>query len=182
MRRLGFAAFFSVALLMLAGAGSAAAEALTPWWRVSTEVSPTNLPPEHEGQHGTEGEGTIVVVASNLGDGPASGSEGNQPVVITDTLPAGLKATAITGQTLHGKYPTSCTLGTLRCTYTGVLYPYERLTVTIKVKVEEPPGTVTALPDEMSVQGGGAPHGASNTTIRSNQRSARALRHTGTRL
>lgn len=151
-----------VGFLLSLGSPARAAEAPAPWWRVSAETAPSNLPPEHEGEKAREGEGEIVVVASNLGDGPASGSSG-EPVVIADKLPAGLKATAITGQTKHNKYTPSCSLATLRCTYTGVLYPYERLAITIKVKVEEPPGTVTTLPDEMNVEGGGATRPASTT-------------------
>ena len=45
----------------------------------------------------------------------------------------------------------------LTCTYAGILHPYEQILVTLKVKVEEPTGTVAALPAEVSVEGGGAP-------------------------
>ena len=160
MRRL-LAALLGVIALVLAGAAPAyAAEAPSPWWRISAEATPSNLPPEHEGEKGHEGEGAIVVVASDLGDGPAIGSSG-EPIVISDRLPAGLKATAITAQGEHTAE--SCSLEPLQCTFTGTLYPYERLSIAIRVKVEEPAGTVTTLPDEMSVQGGGAPHGSSST-------------------
>jgi hypothetical protein len=126
--------------LALAGAAPALAE--VPWWRVGVEVSPSYLPPG--------GEGEIVVAASDLGDGEAGASEAH-PITITDRLPAGLTATAIASASLK------CTLATLNCTYAGDVAPYQRLSVTIKVKVEEPPGTVTSLPDETSVEGGGAP-------------------------
>ncbi len=124
--------------LALAGAAPASAEG--PWWRIGTEVVPTYLPPG--------GEGQIIVAVSNLGDGTVDGSKA--PVTIADKLPAGLTATSMTGNQMK------CSLPTLQCTYTGVLDPYQRVAVTIKVKVEEPPGTVTSLPDEMSVEGGGA--------------------------
>ncbi len=159
MRRL-LAALVGVMALVLVGVTPAyAAEAPSPWWGIGAEATPSNLPPEHEGEKGIEGQGAIVVVASDLGTGPASGTNG-EPIVVSDTLPVALKAFAITA---HGSHVTpSCSLATLQCTFTGILYPYERLSVTIRVKVKEPPGTVTTLPDEMSVQGG-APHGSSST-------------------
>jgi len=141
-----------LSLVVLAGAlafalgGAAPAFAQAPSWLISSEVSPTYLPPG--------GEGQIIVVASNLGDAPANGTT-NPPVTISDKLPAGLTATGITGET-RGENETKCSLTTLTCTYAGILYPYERLTVTIDVKVQQPPGSVTSLPQEVSVQGGGA--------------------------
>ncbi len=73
-------------LLAVAFAVSASAEVecagCRPWWRVSSESFPTNLPPA--------GEGKIFLVAEDLGDAGVSG-----PVVITDTLPAGLTAQSI---------------------------------------------------------------------------------------
>ncbi len=137
---------------------AAAAEAAAPWWSVGEEVTPTNLPPEGEGENGHQGRGTVVLVASNLGDAPAGG-EGGPQVEITDKLPPQLEATEISGETVHTKYPTSCSLATLQCKYTGLLYPYERLAVTIQVRVKEPAGTVTTLPNQVSVEGGGASHG-----------------------
>jgi hypothetical protein len=143
-------------LLVLAGAlvgglaGAAPAFAEAPWWRVGSEVAPSHLAPG--------GEGEIIVVVSNLGDGEINGSK--IPVSITDKLPEGLKATAITGQ-VKGQSELKCPtaqppMPPLTCTFAGVLYPYERLAVTIKVKVEEPPGTVALLPEEVTVEGGGA--------------------------
>jgi hypothetical protein len=49
------------------------------WWHVGTDSFPTNLPPG--------GEGTIAIVAEDLGDAGLSGS-----IVMTDKLPAGLMA------------------------------------------------------------------------------------------
>ncbi len=153
--------FVGILAVMLTGAApSYGTEAPSPWWRIGAEVAPSNLPPEHEGVKGREGQGQIIVVASDLGDGPVDGGTGD-PVVVSDKLPTGLTATEITGAARHGA--ASCSLATLECTFTGVLYPYERLTVTINVKVEEPAGTVTTLPDQVSVEGGGAPNRASST-------------------
>ncbi len=131
---------------VFAGVAAAPAFGQAPWWQVGTEVSPTYLSPG--------GEGEILVVVSNLGDGTINGSK--SPVVIADKLPPGLIATAISGAR-KGEVETVCTLASLRCTYAGVVNSYERLQITVKVKVEEPQGAVASLPDEMSVEGGGAP-------------------------
>ncbi len=121
--------------------------AATPWWQITSEVTPSYLPPG--------GDGEIIVVASNLGDEPIN--EGKSPVVISDQLPGGLTAVAIS---MSGG---ECSLASAQCTYTRAVNPYERLTVAIKVKVEEPPGSVTALPNKVSVEGGGAPRAATST-------------------
>ncbi len=125
----------SVVVLALTAATSAFAQ--TPWWQISSETAPTNLPPG--------GEGQVRIVASDLGAVPVDG--GKEQVVITNKLPAGLTATAISGS--------ACSLATLQCTFKGVLNPYEQLPVTIKVKVQEPSGTVASLPIESTVEGGG---------------------------
>ena len=57
------------------------ASAQSPWWHLTSNVRPSNLRPG--------GTGTIVLQASNVGDLPTSGVGGN-PIVITDTLPAGV--------------------------------------------------------------------------------------------
>jgi hypothetical protein len=133
-----------VAIAMLLG-GARSAVAATPVWHLTTEALPTHLPPG--------GEGSIVVAISNLGDAPINGA--TTAVVVSDKLPSGLIATAMTGAT-KGMEKEECIVATLSCTFKGVIYPYERLAATIKVKVEEPPGTVESLPNEVSVEGGGA--------------------------
>ncbi len=141
--RLTLTALVSAVALMLAGAAPAFAEG--PSWRTTTEVAPSYLPPG--------GEGQVVAVVSNLGDGEIDGSK--SPVTITDKLPAGLLASAITGRA-QDNTPVECVLATLKCTYAGVLYPYQRLQFTIQVKVQEPQGTIASLPNEVNVEGGGA--------------------------
>ncbi len=150
MRRV-LVTFAGVLVLVLAGTVPACAETLSPWWRVGMEVSPSNLPPEHEGE--------IIVVASDLGEGPVSGADGH-PVIITDRLPAGVTATSISGEAQHGT--PSCSPATLQCTFTGILYPYEQIHITIDVKATLSAGTVTTLANEMSVEGGGAPRATSS--------------------
>src|ERR1019366_6907266 len=63
-----------VLLSALAGASSACAQ--SPWWHVSANTIPANLPPG--------GTGTVVVEALNVGDRPTSGA-----ITVTGTLPAG---------------------------------------------------------------------------------------------
>ena len=45
----------------------------------------------------------------------------------------------------------------------GSYFRISGLTIAIKVKVEEPEGTVATLPNRVSVEGGGAPRAASST-------------------
>lgn len=152
-RRLLLAVLSAAVALTLPGATPAFAEA--PRWQAGVEATPTHLLPG--------GEGAIVVAVSNLGDAAVNGTE--RPVTITDTLPAGLKATALIGQNLREggrgaevKCPTGVPTPPLSCTFVkGTVFPYERMNITIRVKVEEPPGTVAPLPDEVIVEGGGAP-------------------------
>ena len=148
LSRLSLAAIAVTVASLLAGATPAFAQA--PWWQVNSEVLPTHLPPG--------GEGEIVIAVSNLGDAPVNAAK--NPVTITDELPAGLTATAISGTVKNGtevKCPAGEPAATpLSCTFEGTVYPYERLAMTIKVKVDEPRGTVTSLPDHVAVTGGGA--------------------------
>jgi hypothetical protein len=115
------------------------------WWQMGSETVPTNLPPRAEGD--------LLIVLSNLGDAPIEGAK--ETVTFTDKLPSALVATAIQGE-VRGHTQMECTLTTVACTFKGIVYPYEQISVAIKVRVEEPSGTVTTLPDEASVEGGGA--------------------------
>ena len=137
----------AAAALMLATAG--AAQAAAPWWGSTVEVLPTHLQPG--------GEGTIIVNAYNDGDVPANGSA--TPVKITETLPTGLKALSISGQNKNGSElvcphvepppnPVTCSFG-------GTLNPYEVMSISVRVKVEEPAGTATALTNHVTIEGGG---------------------------
>ncbi len=143
IRQVALAALVSVGVLAFA---TTPAFAQAPWWGISSETVPTDLPPG--------GEGQLLVLVSNLGDAPIDGSK--EPVVIANKLPPGLNVTEIRGQ-LWNHVQVECSLSTLKCSFKGLLYPYERVAVTMKVKAEEPPGTVISLPVEASVEGGGAP-------------------------
>jgi hypothetical protein len=155
---LAFALALVLATAALAiGPAAASAEALSPWWGISSGSQPTNLVSGEAGQ--------IVVTAQNRGDASTSGV-----LTIVDRLPAGLTATAIEavaweGQTGNeGHDPVTCTLATLTCNFGTFefggqvfpesLPPYEVIEVRIAVAVE--PGAHTGETNTASVSGGGA--------------------------
>jgi len=135
---------FAAACMLVAGsvdAASASAEAAcdgcTPWWRLSSQSFPANLP--------AGGEGEISVTAQNYGDAGASASA---PVVLRDKLPAGLTAqsvsfgTSITGVSeFFGAAFCELQPGEVVCTIPGELAefflpaPYNNMEARIKVKV-----------------------------------------------
>ncbi len=150
LRRRALVLLPALAALALAALSQAtpvlAAGPLTPTWQIGVEVAPTNLPPQHEGN--------IIVAATNLGSETANGA--SAPIVIADKLPPGLNATAISSGN-----DTTCSTATVQCTFKGTVYPYERTSMTIRVKVAEPEGTSVTLTNEATVEGGGALEDAS---------------------
>jgi uncharacterized repeat protein (TIGR01451 family) len=86
---------------------------------------------------------TYTITVSNVGTAPTSGT-----VTITDTLPTGLTATAISGNGW------SCTLGTLTCTRADALAPtqsYPAITLTVDVAADAP----ASVTNVANVTGGG---------------------------
>ncbi len=147
---LGAILLLCVALAAPAGASAAA----IPWLRVSSSPVPTNLAPG--------GEGTIVVVAANHGNGTAKGS--STPIVLSDKLPAGLKVTKIFGIDGTGTFGMNCQpLPATTCTYTHDLLPYERVQMTVFVKVETGAGTLQNIVEASG--GGAAPTGAKSERV-----------------
>jgi len=153
MRRLLFA--LVVCFLALAGVASAN----EPWWHVTVSPTPSYLAPG--------GGGQLLVGVSNLGDGAADGTV--SPVLVTDVLPPGFKATSITGLVNHN--PTggvSCPSALeveegvpLRCAVPKAVAAYSQIELVIGVEVQ--PGAVVCEPgssscerDGVSVSGGGA--------------------------
>ncbi len=136
------------AAFLLALVSSAPASAESPWWHLTSGSRPSVLP--------TEGEGTVVVSASNLSALEIDGS--GEGVTLTDTLPAGLSVISIEGG--RGE-PLECSSSTIAgsvvvlCTFNGVLLPYQLLEVRIKVKLGA--GAVSGALNRMSLSGGGAP-------------------------
>ncbi len=146
---------FSVALsvlcaLVLGGASAAGVgcESCRPWWHLNTVSAPA-------GEAG--GEGRLIVEASNLGDAYVDGSV--SPVVVRDTLPAGVTAVHVYGEGggSGGKgqsiqMPCSIVAQTVECAYRGPLFAYERLMIAVSVHVVAGSGTGE---NEVSVSGGG---------------------------
>jgi hypothetical protein len=148
----------TAALLLLACAGSAAAEGghETARWDVLTRSAPTNLPPG--------GKGVVFGVIVNLGDLPAVSTTAN-PITITDVLPAGLVATgpmkgyAIRGANGVSKLETPltgcATQPELSCKFIGSLDPF--LAIEVRIPVEVNAGAGAEISNEIKVEGGSAP-------------------------
>jgi hypothetical protein len=138
----------SAALVVISAATSiwaSAAFAAAPWWHLSSETIPANLP--------AGGEGQLVAVVSNLGDEPADA--GKEAVKIAIKLPSGLTASAISGP--------GCALATLTCSLSsGIVNPYEQTTVILNLKAGAPAGS---LPVQVSVEGGAAAEASSTLTV-----------------
>jgi hypothetical protein len=102
-------------------------------------------------------DGQIVLVATNLGDGPVEGE--SQPVRIADSVPLGLEAVGMEG--IAGgnagagleHLPPSCSPSSVSCTYEGALTPYEPIEVLVPVNVK--PGASSGELDTATVSGGG---------------------------
>ena len=133
------AAIAAVALVSLA-LGVSQAKAETPWWRLSATSAPTNLPPG--------GKGFVDLALTDLGGVAISGAR--TPIAISDTLPAGVTATAVSSSRSFscGAVPTTV----VRCTSSGVTQPYEALEVNITVSVGV--GAGGSLPNHVAVEGG----------------------------
>jgi hypothetical protein len=104
----------------------------------------------------TEGkpDGKVVLTASNLGDANANGED--SPIVVADKLPAGLRAVAISGKVPDpfgkiGGVPAECALGSLSCSFAGVVVPYDQIEVLVSVVVE---GAKSGEVNEVRATGG----------------------------
>jgi hypothetical protein len=143
--------FFSAVILVLGlgwrSATLACGTDSASWWHVTVSSRPTVLRPG--------GEGTVVVSATNLGDGEVNGD-----VTVRDRLPEHVVAKA--GSYLYvgtrgERGVAECTGSSeIVCAFEGVLPPYESVEIDILVKVE---GTAALgkVPDGVSISGGGAP-------------------------
>ena len=145
-------------LLFVFSTASALAE--SPWWHVTSSAQPTNLPPG--------GEGKILIVAANVGDGTAEG--GSAPVTVIDRLPPGLTPTAISSAAfIHGfrlveEQAPKCSLVPVpTCTWGNSVPPYGVLEVIITVKVGAPSGTKWT--NEARIEGGEAPSAVSTHQV-----------------
>jgi len=138
------------ALVLVASAGATQALASAPHWGIFARSAPSYLQP------GKKGEITAVIV--NLGDASVTGTKGN-PVVVTDTLPVGVK---MTGPVVaysdpgdeKGTLSVALSCEGLRCTYTGEVPPLLSLEVQIPVEATH---TGALGVNEMTVEGANAP-------------------------
>jgi uncharacterized repeat protein (TIGR01451 family) len=143
----------SLGLAGLAGLAPGLAQATpTGYLQLTTSQAPTNLPPNSKG--------TLLVMATNLGDAPISGE-----IVLTDKLPAGLTALAVTGSTasLPNEGLMQCMLKSsheVSCAWKGApRAPLTGLTMHIKVQV----GSAVAAKNR--VEASGAANAASEQPV-----------------
>jgi hypothetical protein len=159
----------AVALSLLVCAGSVFAADSPVWWGVQSASWPSSLP--------VEGNGRLVVTVQNRGFGTVDAVE--DPVVVRDVLPAGLKVVGVVEgvagekETLAREQgPLECRKVSVReveCVFSGVyqnkglqhhpgedrrLGPYETLEVRVPVQVQ--PGAVSGEESTVTVTGGGA--------------------------
>ncbi len=148
----GVVVFVGVLLVGLVGAPAVFAQ--SPWWHLTSNVRPANLPPG--------GEGTIVVRALNTGDGATSGA-----VTLDDVLPAGVSVQGVSfyafglgggGSSSNLSFECETQTGGAQCTYPEffpVVNPYEYIEMRIAVKVEA--AAVSGSESRAEVSGGAAP-------------------------
>ncbi len=160
----------SLALAALSSTPALAAE-YPAHWHLEAIAYPTNLP--------LEGEGEIAVIASNLGATPLNGA--GETVTITDILPAGVKATQVTGSSAGnttrsilnryefqnpvthkfevnptGFHCTPASVTPITCTFEQKLPPFEQLEIDIHVKTEFTKAPVSEPVNEVTAEGGEA--------------------------
>jgi hypothetical protein len=158
---LGVLAAAAVSLASFGATSALAAPA--PYWALTSSPAPANLPPG--------GEGEIIAIASNLGDSVMNAEA--HPITITDKLPAGLEATAVSGALAYNigellkctpkKFPVtevSCVDSTHR------IQPSTGLKLTIKVKVSGALASGAVLENEVKAAGGEAPEASTKQPVK----------------
>jgi hypothetical protein len=161
IRLTGVIAAVLVSTLVCVSAASATATA-GPRWELSARAAPTNLPPGHEG--------FITVAADDVGTVGVSGAA--KRLTLTDVLPAGVRVSdpsKVSGHLARSESEEEektweCSVSgeerIVTCSTSLAIPPYERLEIDIPVTVQEPAGTKTSLPDQVSVKGGEASDGS----------------------
>jgi len=134
-----------VVCLALLTLGGSAASADSGWWRVISEVAPSNLAPG--------GTGQVTLQVANLGDARLSGS--TSAITVTDELPAGVRAVGV-NRTVKNGVEVTCAIATVvSCDFTGALNPYEQLPIPIRVEVTAQAGEVATVLQHVKVEGAG---------------------------
>jgi hypothetical protein len=154
MRLFLIAALAIGALLLAMVSGGVSAAAAAPVWSIRSSV-PHDLTPG--------GTGEVIVTASNLGDADANSSV--SPITITDKLPTGLTATAVSGSPGRSPMGVACSLASLSCEAkaSGYLYPYDVIEIVIDVSVAADAPASGA--DVAEVAGGGAKPASSDEPV-----------------
>jgi hypothetical protein len=149
----------TMGLMLAAVVDAAPALAEAGYWRFASAPVPANLPPG--------GEGKIVATASNLGDGVIDPKNGT--IVVSDKLPPHVVVTGVVSELANQTgefFECTHTASEVSCSDTDkLLVPNTGIKLTIKVKVEEPAGTVTTLSNEVKAAGGGAPPGSATQGV-----------------
>jgi hypothetical protein len=144
----------AMALATLAGAAPALADG--PRWHLSSESWPATLP--------SSGEGTVVVLAENLGDAQAA----HEALTLTDVLPAGVvpqSAELYVSPYGAGKNPlnflcktagqeVACHLSESQMLSFAPFNPYDDLELRVHVKTE---GAAAGVENEVSISGAETP-------------------------
>ena len=116
------------------------------WWRLSSRAAPSALAPG--------GKATIVVSATNVGDGGVDAT--TDPVMVKDVLPPGLEAIKISGKPALREsvaHLMTCDLASVTCVSEPEAFPaFERLEVAIEVNVKA--GASAGEQNTVEVQGG----------------------------
>ncbi len=159
MRRLARFLIAAGAVLVTGVVGVCGASAATASPNLAVKVLPG---PTIFHRESTEGGSEALpdiygVIVTNTGSAPTDGS----PIVISDELPPGLRATSIEGNLDSGKRTLlNCEVSTVTCTYSAPLGPGDRLVIAVRVKVE--PSAKSPVTDTALVSGGGAPSAGTN--------------------
>jgi hypothetical protein len=116
------------------------------WWRLSSRAAPSVLAPG--------GKATIVVSATNVGDGGIDAM--TAPVMVKDVLPPGLEAIKISGKPALREsvaHQMTCDLATITCSSQPEAYPaFERIEMGIEVNVKA--GASAGEQNTVEVRGG----------------------------
>ncbi len=138
-------------VLVIGGAVATPARAQNPVWTIASASSPTNFAPGDE-----TGDDKYVLTVVDTGGGSNPGS----PIEVSDTLPSGVTASAISGEDLGNGKPLSCSLAPKpACSYEGFEMASGdelRIEVTVEVSSE----IAASVINSVSVTGGGAATGA----------------------
>jgi hypothetical protein len=158
--RARIAALALVASVILGlGIGAGSAQASSAWWLMNTSAAPTNLVPGQKAQ--------LLATAVDNGYAPITGS--SKHVVLSDTVPAGLKILKVVTHAAgpyadFGGHPvinlTCTTTGqTVSCPLEGTIQPAESVRLTIEAEVEPTLEVGSTVTNKAYVEGGTIPSG-----------------------